>query len=378
MGTIASSSVTRKIEKTLAIPSLAKYAVVANDNMRFGAGTEVFGPIQSNGGIRFDGIAHNLISSAKSTYTDPDTGRTQFGVYTTSGTDDPTPPATVPNRPDVFMAGRQFPVPASDFVGLTPGLTKLQGLAQAANGGKEWLPSNVEGYHIVFKVTNDVTSYDIYKVNAQQTAPGSGNNKCGEDGTSRGQVQWGTWSIKSPISSNQTLIGNYPIPANGVIFVNDDVWVDGTIKNARITLVAGIIGNTDPAKNANITVNSDLLYTNYDGTDVIGLIAQGNINTGMMSEDDLRIDAALVAENGRVGRFYYSSNCKVNNVDYSHRSTLTLHGMIATYIRYGFAYTDNTGYNIRNIYYDGNILYGPPPSFPSATNQYQVISWREL
>ena len=191
-------------------------------------------------------------------------------------------------------------------------------------------------------------------------------------------MQWGTWSIKSPISSNQTLIGNYPIPANGVIFVNDDVWVDGTIKNARITLVAGIIGNTDPAKNANITVNSDLLYTNYDGTDVIGLIAQGNINTGMMSEDDLRIDAALVAENGRVGRFYYSSNCKVNNVDYSHRSTLTLHGMIATYIRYGFAYTDNTGYNIRNIYYDGNILYGPPPSFPSATNQYQVISWREL
>ena len=127
VGTIASSSVTRKIEKTLAIPSLAKYAVVANDNMRFGAGTEVFGPIQSNGGIRFDGIAHNLISSAKSTYTDPDTGRTQFGVYTTSGTDDPTPPATVPNRPDVFMAGRQFPVPASDFVGLTPGLTKLQG-----------------------------------------------------------------------------------------------------------------------------------------------------------------------------------------------------------------------------------------------------------
>ncbi len=379
VGTLATSSISRTVEETLAIPSLAKYAVVANDNMRFGEGTEVFGPIQANGGIHFDGVAHNLISSAQNTYTDPDDGSNQWGVYTTLGTDDPHPNTPVNNRPDVFMAGRQFPVPASNFVGLTAGLTTLQNLAQPAAGGKEWTSSGAKGYHIVFKVTGGVTSYDIYKVNALQDPPTAGSPDCGDDATARTQVngpqyyQWGTWSIKTPVSSNQTLIGNYPIPSNGVIFVDDHVWVDGQINDARVTIVAGLIGNTDPTKNANITVNSDLLYTNYDGSDVIGLIAQGNVNVGMLSDDNLQIDGALVAEKGRVGRFYYNTNCTNSS-----RNSLTLNGMIATYVRYGFAYTDNTGYVTRIINYDADLLYAPPPSFPQATTQYQVISWKQI
>lgn len=381
-GTLASSTISRIVQKTLAIPSLAKYAVVSNDNLRFGEGTEVFGPIQSNGGIRFDGIAHNLISSAMATYTDPDPpGLTEWGVYTTSGTDDPVPSVgPVNNRPDVFIAGRQFPVPQSDFAGLSLGLTQLQALAQPAAGGKEWSGSGKSGYHIVFKVTGNVTSYDMYIVKSMESVPSS----CGTDSTANAQkagpkfYQWGTWSIKgkdpdNTTQPNQTLVGNYPIPANGVIFVNDHVWVDGQIKNARVTVAAGIIGNSDPLKNANITINSNLRYTNYDGTDSIGLIAQGNINVGMLSSNTLRIDAALVAEKGRVGRFYYNNNCTNST-----RSSLTLYGMIATYLRYGFAYTDSTGYDIRNIIYDSNLLYGPPPSFPQATNQYEVISWQQL
>lgn len=375
-GKLASSTITKKIRKTLAIPSLAKFAVVANDNLRFGEGTEVFGPIHSNGGIRFDGIAHNLITSAMATYTDSDTGLLQWGVYTTNGQDDPKPNVgPVNNRPDVFIAGRQFPVPGVDFAGMTLGLSQLRNLAQPAAGGKEWAASNKKGYQIVFKVNNNVTTYDIYKVNNLQSPP----NNCGTDATAQSQVngpkyyQWGTWSIKTPINSNRTLIGNYPIPSNGVIFVNDHVWVEGVIENARVTIAAGIIGNTDPTKHANITVNENLKYTNYDGKDSIGLIAQGNINVGMLSADNLRIDAALVAENGRAGRYYYNNSC-TNSV----RSTLTLYGMIASYIRYGFAYTDGKGYDTRNIIYDNNLLYGPPPSFPQATNQYEVISWQQL
>ncbi|KKW26139.1 MAG: hypothetical protein UY69_C0034G0005 [Parcubacteria group bacterium GW2011_GWF1_52_5] len=54
----ANPSITRRIEAKFAIPSIAKFAFVANSKMRFGAGTEVFGPIHSNDGIRFDGLAH--------------------------------------------------------------------------------------------------------------------------------------------------------------------------------------------------------------------------------------------------------------------------------------------------------------------------------
>jgi hypothetical protein len=123
-----------------------------------------------------------------------------------------------------------------------------------------------------------------------------------------------------------------------------------------------------------------LRYTNYDGQDVLALIAQKNVNVGLVSAATLRIDAALVAKTGRVGRYYYgppgggSNRCS----PYHSRTTLTLFGMIATNQRYGFAYTDNTGYTTRNITYDGNLLYGPPPSFPLTGDQYEVLSWKEI
>ena len=61
-------------------------------------------------------------------------------------------------------------------------------------------------------------------------------------------------------------------------------------------------------------------YTNTNGNDVLGLIAQGNVNVGMVSDDSFEIDGALMAENGRVGRFYYNSSCSVQSTNYSSRT----------------------------------------------------------
>ena len=114
---------------------------------------------------------------------------------------------------------------------------------------------------------------------------------------------------------------------------------------------------------------------------IIGSLAQKNINIGMVSEDDLRIDAALVAQNGRVGRFYYRppfSQGIPRCSPYHSRNVITSFGMIGSRNRYGFAYTDGTGYITRNLMYDGNLLYGPPPSFPLTSDQYSILSWEEL
>lgn len=359
-GTVLSDpGVSRTIEATLAIPSLARYAVAANDVMRFGAGTEIFGPIHSNDGIRFDGLAHNVISSSKATYNDPDDGSSQhkFGVYTTISPTDPNPPASVPNRPDVFVAGRQFPVPAIDFVGLTTNLSQMK--SDAIDNGRYFASSGSQGYQVILK-TND--TFDIYRV----TSLNSVSNSC--ENSNFNQEGWGSWSIK-----NKTFLANYSLPANGIIFVEDHVWVEGQINTARVTIAAGKFPDS-PTNRRSITVNNDLLYTNYDGSDNIALVSQGNINVGLSSEDDLRIDAALVAQNGRVGRYYYSSNCGSSY----RRDIITLYGMIASNKRYGFAYTDGTGYELRKIIYDSNLLYSPPPSFPLTSSQYTTISWDEV
>jgi hypothetical protein len=385
-GTTSSTPpLSRTIEARLAIPSLAKYAVVANADMRFGVGTEIFGPVHSNGGVRLDGLAHNVVTSARSDYDDPDhNGGNEFAVHTHvdappgSGTTDTfraaeAPPSAVPSRADVFEVGRTFPVPTVDFAGLTSDLASMKATAQAS--GYYYSGSGAQGYHIVLK-TND--TYDIYRVNTLVSTGGGCTNSLGESG-------WGSWSIASTTGGAQTLIENKAFPADGVIFVEDHVWVDGQINTARLTIASGRFPDS-PATRTTITVNSNLLYSNYDGQDVISLIAQNNINLGLHSSDTIRIDAALVAQNGRVGRYYYPTGCTT----YYKRNTVTLYGMIATNQRYGFSFTGSnnflcsdgtwraSGYCTRNITYDANLLYGPPPSFPLTSSQYQVISWQEI
>ncbi len=368
-GTLTSdSSVSRTINVKIAIPSFAKYAVVANDNMRFGSGTVTYGPIHSNGGIRFDGLAYNKITSALAKYDDPDhddsgAEKLEFGVHThlnTSGVVQESyrplevPPAVMQARTDVFKAGRELSVPAVDFAGITTDLATIKAGAQSA--GRYFPASGYRGYQMILK-TND--TFDVYRVNTLVSAPSG----C----STNGEAEWGTWSINT-----KTFVGNYAIPENGLVFFEDNVWVEGTINTARITIASARFPDS-PTTRKSITVNNNLTYTNEDGQDVIALIAQNNINVGMVSQSNLGIDAALVAQNGRAGRFYYK-NCST----YDSRTRITLYGMIATSKRYGFAYTDGTGYATRIISYDTNLLYAPPPNFPLAADNYQIISWEEL
>ena len=357
--TDAEPNIARTIQAKFAKPSMAKYAVATNDVMRFGEGTEIFGPIHSNKGIRFDGLTHNIITSSMAAYDDPDHGgNNEFGVHTHVKPPPQTglyadfvtteaPLSPVPSRLDIFTAGRQFPVPEIDFTSLTADIAQMK--TDAVANGYWKTGSGKYGYHIVLK-TND--TFDLYKVTKL-------NTDCND-----------AWSIKT----ESIYASNVAFPTNGIIFLEDDIWVDGQINTARLTIIAAVLPDNSNTRK-NITINKDLLNTNYNGTDVIGLIAQNNINVGLISEDNLQIDAALVAQKGRVGRFYYSSSCSST---YYKRQILTLNGMLATALRYGFAYTDGTGYQIRILNYDSDLLYSPPPSFPLTSDQYITISWEEI
>jgi hypothetical protein len=207
----------------------------------------------------------------------------------------------------------------------------------------------------------------LYRVRSLQNTHNSCNNALG-------QQHWGSWSV-----NQQQLLGTYNMPTNGVIFVEDHAWVEGTVNGSRVTIAAGRFPEA-PGQFRSITINNDLRYTNLDGTDAIGLIAQGDINVGMNSADNLTIHAAMIAKNGRVGRYYYRGpwnnhpGCSPHGI----RNSITVYGMIATNKRYGFAYTDNTGYINRTVTYDPNLLYGPPPEFPLTADNYEVLSWEEF
>jgi len=361
-------SVNPDIEKIVRVKmgrsSFVKFAAVSNADIYFPPGTEVFGPVHSNGGVHFDGIAHNVVTSARAVYNDPEhSGNDEFGVHTHVAPTDPMPPSAVPDRPDVFLAGREFPVPAVDFAGLTSDIATIK--SQAQSGGKYFAPagSQFDGYHIVLK-TND--TFDLYKVKKLVDEPNGCVNVIG-------QQNWGTWSIEE-----EDFVQNYPFPANGTIYVEDFLWIDGQIDGARLSVAAGLLPE-NPSKLKDIIVNKDLLYTNYDGTDVIGLIAQGDFSVGWVSDNDLRIDAAVVAQNRRIGRNYFRPPDGNQNrcAPYHVRDSITMYGIIASYDEYGMSYTDGSGYLQRNIIYDPNLLLSPPPNFPMAS-EYHQISWEEV
>lgn len=383
---VSDPTIEKIIQVKMGITSFAQYAAILNGDVRFGAGSEVWGEIFSNGGIHFDGLAHNLVESALTTYSDPDhsnpSGQQEYAVHTHvipppgTGVDDSfqpleAPPNPLASRPDVFMAGRKIGVPAADFTGITLNLVSIKNLAQS-NGFYLGSSTSGLGYDVVLHTNN---TFDLYTVTAIAPPPNGCTNVSNQPG-------WGSWSIGS-----ETLLGTYPTPTSGMIFLGDDVWVRGQINNSRLTIASARFPD-NPATRSSITVNDNLTYTNYDGRDVIGLIAQQDINVGLYSDDILTIDGALMAQDGRVGRYYYrppSSTGGTNSrcAPWHIRQEITVYGMIGSNQRYGFAYADfggpsTTGYLIRNFIYDSNLLYGPPPSFPLASQTYQTLSWDEL
>ncbi len=337
----------RVLEVRLRRPSWSESAVLANDFTRFGEGTETFGRVHSNEGIRFDGVAHNLVTSSVSAFDDPDHGGgNEFGVHTHDSPVDPLPPAAVPARADIFEAGRFFPRSTVDFNGVLGDLSLMK--TQAQSGGGRYFTgtgANNNGTHIQLQADGNFRARQVRTIT-------NGNNIA-----SGGSAYNGNWQT-------------YSIPNDGVIFVEDNVWVEGTINNKRVTIVAA---NLSSGPTPSVYIFNDIRYTNYTGTDIIGIIGQNNVEIAHESEEDLRIDAALIAQQGRVGREHYIDE---DDISSDSRDRITIFGAIATNQRYGFAWTDGTGYQERDLYYDNNLLYYPPPYFPTGT-QYEMDLWEE-
>lgn len=342
-----SADVTRTIRVRLRRPSWSEYAMVVNTDVRLGSGTETFGPVHANGGVRFNGVAHNTVSSTQTTYIDPDTGITRPGVWTEWAGEYNTSMGA-----SVFGGGKDFPVTAVDFAGVAADMAMLR--TEAQTNGLYFDNSNY-GRHLVLHTNGTVSASRVLLYDTDSNAITS--------------------------ESNAT---TYTIPDNSVIYVDDNIWVEGMIDGKRVTIVAA---DQTAATTPSVYIGNDVRYTAYDGTDTIGLIAAGDIEIIRDSEDDLRIDSALLAQTGRVGRQHYGWYCTAwttwwwwtwcTNWEQDVKTTITAYGSIATNQRYGFAWSDNTGYINRNLIYDNNFLYTPPPFFPTGTH-YEADLWEEL
>lgn len=336
----------RKVQVRLGFPSLADYAFLTNSDVWVGDNEVIHGKMHANGGIRFDGINDAQITSAKTTYVCSPV----FG----SGCNNSI-------KPGIWGAGGpqsfwQFPVPAFDFNAITVDLSKIKTNAQT--GGIYKSSSGAYGYHIKFKADN---TFDLYKVTALKPIPSPGY----------GQDVGGVKHYESYDIKTETFVSNIANPTNGYIFIEDQIWVEGTVKG-HITIGSGKFP-VNPNTYTSIIIPNNILYTAKDGTDSLGLIAQNNIILPRYSPDILEIDAAVIAQNGSAQRFYYNGNIL---------TSLTMYGSVISNGVWTWSWVTQGGSVVsgyRNTYsnYDSNLTYGPPPGFPTG-NVYNLISWKEI
>lgn len=343
-------------------PSWSEYTFLSNDFINFGDDAEVWGKVFSNKGIRFDGLAHNVVSSLLPSFNDPTWGgnKLQFGVHTTRNSADPDAPSSypwpegtiIPARPDVFMGGRVFPAPQVSFTGVTTDLANMKNKAIDGNG--KYFDGTGLGRKIILK--NDGT-YDICTVKSanNQTHAISKYYKTDESGNTCD-------------TCSGDCLKNYQIENNGIIFVENNIWVDGTVNNKRITVAAAKLSGG--GNNADIYIGSEdsnIRYAAYNCYNIIGLVAQRDIRVLGSCPNNYIIDAALLAQTGTVG---------INDNGFSGKNSLTFNGAIASYLEPYFQH-GNSGFAVRFYNFDNNLLYCPPPYFPTGT-EYSIDLWEEL
>jgi hypothetical protein len=271
---------------------------------------------------------------------------------------------TTQNPEQVFLGGQQDGLPIVDFNVLTG---KMDTMKELTYGTNYYLPPpqkncwpfswfclieswNPSGYLINLKNNGTI---DIYKT--------KGFSFLG-------------WSLTSFTST--VFINNYPWPANRLLFSEATLWVQGQIGDNQLTIGAGNLSGADlPGTNnlADIVIKDDILYAHENSA--LGLIAQDNIMIDKYAGNpDLQIDAALVAQEGQIGREDFGNQL----------GTLTINGSIAAnylgefggeYCLYLWCWA--AGFANVNLNYDNNLLYNPPPYFPTKEN-FETDMWQEL
>jgi len=356
-GDPSDSNQTSTLVATYAYPSVGEYSYILNTNAWFTS--TIYGPMHTNGGLRMDGNPNAPVSSSLSSFTcDSSLGCS--------------PSAT---EPGVFGTGSnqnlwEYPTPQVDFAGISTDFSTLKSIANTSGIYRARVSTSSNphlGYHLIF----NGTTVTIKKV----TAVSSSLQSIPVDGSSS------TFVTDNNLISTETTLGTYSIPSTcGLIFIEDNVWVEGTI-SGKVTLVAANVttANVYP----NIVVPNSIVYAGT-GSDGLTAIAANDVLIGPNSPDSLTMDGIFIAQNGAFGRNLY--DCHAGSGTYANKSTLAIQGSIVSALKPGtyWTYTESgcgtgvtSGYASRTTSFDKVNAESPPPFTPSISKQGEFTSWEQ-
>ncbi|MCL5734052.1 MAG: hypothetical protein M1274_00440 [Actinobacteria bacterium] len=350
--------VPRTVSAHIGRPAFSEYLLLTDDDVYIGGPLNRLwhGKTHSNTGIRIEtSNINDRISCAQSTY--------DYGGQTKPGIWSQDVPSNDPSR-----ALWSFPVPPIDFNTVTSDFVRLSGLATGIHNlayVTPTAPGKAHGWYILLLPPN---KYKVARVTDET------ETKYGDGGS----------LTHDPLGAARDY------PANGVIYVNDNVWVEGQNLTGRITIASsGQLNPPGKQTATNINIVGDLEYSDKDGTVAVGLIAQNNIKIPMYAplgkqatqSTNMEVDCALIAQEG--AEFVNFDSSGYHSGWGPRRGTLTMFGSVSSF---GTPYrrtspidgsNDYAGFKDGENTYDGFLLHTPPPYFPTV-GSYQILDWQEL
>jgi hypothetical protein len=395
VGETADGKYRRTVEAEIGAPSFASYGLVGDVAIWFGPNESANGPTHSNVGIRMDGPNTDEVTSANATYVPPSNlggnGFTsQPGVWCSGSV---TTPVNCNTRD---KSNWRYPTPSVDFNAITGDLCNLKktaflsdvstaGLATSPTACSNISASRTAAYIPQYQSTfntrrgylielNSDTTYNLYRV-TNESYTYSNNSSY-------------TSSYTSALSRTLTQ-SNIPIPASGVIFVEDNVWIrTNPTFSGRVTIASGRLASATNQTSAIIA--DDIKYSEKTGKDAIGIIAENDVLIApyapprpgdSVSSYPFEINAALIAKDGHV--WFPSSYLGYDTPDWRNNSSkrLLYYGSIATRQSWTWLWTSSgtpiDGFEYSDTNFDYNLLFAPPPNFP-ITSTYDILKWREV
>ncbi len=396
IGKVAGTNILRTIDADIGAPSFASYGVVSDSSLWFGNTETASGPVHSNQGVRMDGASDSDVTSANTTYVPPVSvggdGASHPGVWCKSSIISPV------NCNTRAKTDWRYPVPSVDFNAISGSLCTMKKTAFSSDPATAALVNNANACS---QVPNTRTSAYLPQTSTTSFSVSKGYLiQLNSNGTYDLQKVTAENDTKTAYSTALTLTNvatGVSIPSSGIIFAEDNVWVrSNPTFHGRVTIAAGRLATNN---NANIVVADDIVYSTKNGSDAVGLVAEGDVLIAPYAPPasgsfTFEVDAAMIAQSGNVE---YPATYRSNTSRYTHgwgnsNQQFNFYGSVATRQTWTWtwlvggacgeaAYDATNGYTSaiehNTTQYDYNLLYAPPPSFP-ITSSYNILSWREV
>lgn len=334
-------------------PSVASYSYIVGASVWAGSDRVINGPYHGNGGVRMDGTANAPVTSSLSTWD----CTSSFGCSPEQS-----------SAPGVVGSGTNqnlwnYPTPQIDFAAIASNFTTLKSTAVSTG---LYLPRYSTtgnpnlGYHLIFNADGTITVRKVTAVTGLSEQPINANDSTTD------------YALIHTETSYETLT---PPSGCGLIFVEDNAWIEGTIPSKLTVVVANV---TNVGVTPNVFLKNNIQYAATDGSDGLTLISAGDILITPDSPTNMILNGVFVAQSGAFGRNLYS--CPSS---YEPRGTLTILGTTVSNLRTGTKWINgcgatDAGYQTRIDAFDRLNSVNPSPFTPTLSTQWQFINWQQL